>query len=108
MNPNVSSRQFFRKVGDALSPMSVAPWASADGGTKPVRLSTLQATQEHLDAARVQHYVDNPSSDPITVLRTGNNHTSVYDGHHRAAAAMSRGETTITAKVRGTGGRFSQ
>ena len=69
-------------------------------GQREVLLSSLSASQKRLDPKRVRHYIENPSDEPITVLRTEQFGNVIFDGHHRAAAAKRRGQRTVTADVR--------
>lgn len=98
-NEQFDTGAVFGRTRPALHPMTIAPWWSKNEGVKRVKLSTLTATQETLNPDKVNQLIREPSDEPITVARTGNNQSWLYDGHHRAAAAIARGEKTILAKV---------
>ena len=89
----------FTRVGPPVPAGVGRPGMTNDEGTRQVKVSSLTASQKYLDPKRVQHYVDHPSDEPITVLDVEGQKV-VYDGHHRAAAAKKRGEKTVTANVK--------
>ena len=68
--------------------------------TRPVRLTALVPTQLGVDDRRVQEMLDKPEkhSAPIMVYKVGGQMT-IFDGHHRAVAAMRRGDKTIPARI---------
>lgn len=61
----------------------------------------IRATQEHMDASRVQHYVKNGWRHPPLVL-AHHDELHVMDGHHRIAAAIKQGKKKITMRVQET------
>lgn len=67
-----------------------------------VPIAALHATQRHVSAARLLQYIGepgmrSPDGSPIVVERGGKLY--VYNGHHRASAAMARGDGTMRARV---------
>lgn len=63
--------------------------------TIPVRLSSLQATQKSYDPQKVEKM---ESTEPIMLWKDSRGYR-IIDGHHRAIAAMQRGDKTIEAHV---------
>lgn len=73
---------------------------------KTVRVADLVATNRggYLDAARVARYAERaPGGEPCVVEHDGRYY--VADGHHRAAAAIARGDKTIQVLVKRGGDR---
>jgi|LauGreDrversion4_2_1035121.scaffolds.fasta_scaffold461738_2 hypothetical protein len=66
--------------------------------TIPVRLSSLQATQDNFDQKRLESVSQLESTEPIHLWKDSRGYR-VIDGHHRAIAAMQRGDKTIVAHV---------
>jgi len=89
----------FTRVGAPVPHAVGRPGVTTDAGEQQIKLRSLTASQKYLDPKRVQHYVNHPSDEPITVLDVEGQKV-VYDGHHRAAAAKKLGLKTITANVR--------
>ncbi len=78
-------------------------WRSAP--RKSVPASKLVSTNKggYLDEKRVARYAKNGrKGEPLVVEHKGRYY--VADGHHRAAAAMARGEKNVTVRVQ-RGGR---
>lgn len=63
-----------------------------------VNLRELHTVQYSANRERVEHYAQSGPQKPIQVMKLGGR-TWVEDGIHRAAAAISRGETRIDAEV---------
>ena len=55
--------------------------------------------EAHLDATRVQSYVESPDHPPVVVFETSEG-LLLADGCHRVAAARLRGEETVNAELR--------
>ena len=89
----------FTRVGAPVSHAVGRPGVTTDAGEQQIKLRSLTSSQKYLDPKRVQHYVDHPSDEPITVLDVEGQKV-VYDGHHRAAAAKKLGQKTVAANVR--------
>ncbi len=79
---------------------------SGDPEEKDVDVKDLVPNQSSLKASRIMHYVKDPDaaeSDPkkqnwrkhISVGPTGDGRLVVFDGHHRAAAAIASGEKKV-------------
>lgn len=99
---NLNPRQFFNRVG--WGPQFLMEGTHAE----TAKVGKLVATQPSLSSKRVQHYVDHPSSEPIVVYRhhdkirdagKAGDELRIYDGHHRAAAAIQQGEKTVPVRV---------
>lgn len=90
----------FRRVLPPVPAGVGRPGVTGPPVKKDVSIRSLSATQKRLDPKRVQHFVDNPSDEPVSVLRTEQFGNLVYDGHHRIAAAKRSGQKTVTADVR--------
>lgn len=106
MSQRALGRQFPKRTGDVFKKV-VDPLDTRLGiyaghsGVEDVAPGRLVATQKKLNPDRVKHYVDNPSHEPIEVMRWHERGPSyIFDGHHRAAAAKIRGDKTITTQVR--------
>src|SRR4051794_18200207 len=75
------------------------------GVLKKLRIADLLANPHvesaaHLDAARVRQYVEDcEQTEPVVVFQTEDG-LLLVDGHHRMAAARSRGARTVTADLR--------
>ena len=55
--------------------------------------------EAHLDATRVQSYVESPDHPPVVVFETSEG-LLLADGYHRVAAARLGGEETVNAELR--------
>lgn len=64
----------------------------------PVRLSSLQATQDTFDPKKLDKVNQLESTDPIHLWKDSRGYR-IIDGHHRAIAAIQRGDKTIEAHV---------
>lgn len=82
---------------------TASSWRSAP--TKRVPVSKLVSTNRggYLDEKRVAKYAKSGKGGTPYVIESGGKYY-VADGHHRAAAAMARGEKTVTVRVK-RGGR---
>lgn len=97
-----SSRDGMPDVGQGDG-WTASSWRSAP--KKRVRVDKLVAANKghYLDEKRVARYAKNgKGGTPYVVESRGKYY--VADGHHRAAAAMARGEKTIVVRVK-RGGR---
>lgn len=98
----ITTREAGFTVHDPASPAGLKYDRSADfAGThtqKDVPLSGLHTIQSFLDPAKVLHYLHNPSDESPTITKIGKTHW-VDDGHHRLAAEMLRGATSMKANV---------
>lgn len=72
---------------------------------KTVRVKDLVATNRggYLDRERVERYTAGGGGEPCVVEHNGRYYLA--DGHHRAAAAIARGEKTIRVRVKRGGDR---
>lgn len=66
--------------------------------TMPVRISSIQATQDTFDPARVEKVSQLESVEPIMLWKDSRGYR-VIDGHHRVIAAQQRGDKTINAEI---------
>lgn len=66
--------------------------------TMPVRLSSIQATQDSYDPAKVEKLKGMESTEPIMLWKDSRGYR-IIDGHHRAIAAHQRGDKTINAEI---------
>jgi hypothetical protein len=74
-----------------------------------VPTTSLQASQSYLYAPHVRNLAKLPAAafhethdhDPISVVRTKDGHHVVMEGHHRAAAAIMRGDHDVRVQVEG-------
>lgn len=109
--PKVSTESIFsRRVYKDDIPVDDLPKEADLKGatTEPVRLGSLIATQENLESNGVNLYRAGKEAgggkhgtsygETPTVLRVGDE-DYLLEGHHRAAAAMMRGEQTMQAQV---------
>ena len=83
-------------------------WTKAEWRKAPkrrVRVDRLASTNKggYLDEKRVAKYAKNRKGGTPLVVESGGK-LFVADGHHRAAAAMARGEKYVTVRVK-RGGR---
>jgi ParB-like chromosome segregation protein Spo0J len=62
-------------------------------------VSPLVDPTAHLDATRVQGYVESSDHPPVVVFDTSEG-LLLADGYHRVAAARLRGEETVDAELR--------
>lgn len=96
----VQAGSVFRRVLPPIPPAVGRPGVTGAAVQRDVPIRSLAASQRRLDPERVQHYVDNPSDEPVTVLHTKQFGHIIFDGHHRAAAAKRSGQKTVRADVR--------
>lgn len=90
---------------------AAAPWgapvdmADVELALTERRLASVPGSDDH--AARIAYLVENPATDPIAidvgvpVLGYWGPSWMITDGNHRLAAAIYRGDTTISALVDG-------
>jgi len=80
--------------------LSTFPSGADGNGEEPqkkeVFLADLRPTQPKLEAAKVNSMMQAVDDEPIHVIE-GDNGPRIMDGHHRAAAAILRGDQTIEA-----------
>lgn len=62
-------------------------------------INPLVDADAHLDAERVQRYVEEPDQPPVVVFESTEG-LLLADGYHRVAAARLRGEETVVAELR--------
>ncbi len=66
--------------------------------TRNIRLGDLRPTNQKLEAAKVNSMMADDTPEVIDVIESSKG-PRIFDGHHRAAAAIMQGKDTIRARV---------
>jgi hypothetical protein len=87
--------------GQGWTPSS---WRRAPRKRVPVGKLVSTNRGGYLNQGRAARYARNRSGGDVYVVQHGGRYY-IADGHHRAVAAMMRGEKTVTARVKRAGDR---